>query len=203
VRGKVVLDLGCGDGWFSIILAKRGAQVTGIDISEVAISVAKRRAQINNVESSTDFKVMSFHDLDFPDNYFDKIIGLSTLHHSGHKEVLRDQLYRILKPGGQVIFNEPFGNCEFLEKARLFIPVDVQEEDKTHWNEQIKYQDIEVFKEKFNVSYKEFQFFSRLDRIIKSPKICKVIGEIDLFLLEKIKFLRPLARDIVISFSKP
>lgn len=202
IKGEMVLDLGCGTGWFSVILAKRGAVVEGIDISPTAIEIAKKRAIINQVSDSVKFKVMSFYDLAYPDRTFDKIIGLSALHHMRNKELLCDSLYRILKPGGMIVFNEPFGNSTILERLRLYVPIKVQEEDKSHWNEQIKYKDLEVFKDKFHLEYKEFQFFSRLDKIFKSDWIIKLLGIVDVKLLKNIPFLRKYARDIVIILRK-
>ena len=49
VAGLRVLDAGCGDGWLSIILAKRGAFVEGFDISAEGVRVAQRRAEVNGV----------------------------------------------------------------------------------------------------------------------------------------------------------
>jgi len=43
IKGKMVLDFGCGTGWFFVILAKRGALVEGIDISSIEIEVAEKR----------------------------------------------------------------------------------------------------------------------------------------------------------------
>lgn len=64
IKGKRVLDLGCGTGLFSVILAKREGIVEGIDISPVAIEIAKKRAIVNKVSSDViDFKVMSFYNL--------------------------------------------------------------------------------------------------------------------------------------------
>src|SRR3989441_7248933 len=53
VRGLRVLDAGCGDGWLSVILAKRGATVDGFDISPRAIQCARRRAVANGDRKST------------------------------------------------------------------------------------------------------------------------------------------------------
>ena len=201
IIGKRILDIGCGDGWFSVILAKRGAIVEGMDISTAAIEIAKTRAKVNDVENVTNFRKMSAYDLDYPGNHFDMIVGLSFLHHIAEKQRIAEPLYRILKPKGKIIFNEPFGNSKFLERLRLLIPVPVNEEDKTHWNNQIKYADLKVFEKNFGVAYKEFQFFSRLDRVFKSKWIIDKLGRIDLCLLEKFKFLRPYARDIVIELT--
>ena len=203
IQGERVLDLGCGNGWFSVILAKRGALVDGIEISPVAVDISKKRADVNNVGPVTNFQCMSFYELDFPSEYFDKIIGLSVLHHAEHKELLMESLYRVLKPGGRIVFNEPFGNSEWLEKLRLFVPVEIDEEDNTHWNDQIKYKDLDVFKPKFTVRWKEFQFISRLDRVVKSEKMIQYMGLLDRMLLRSIPALRPYARDIVIILGKP
>ena len=148
------------------------------------------------------FKLCLFFDMRFPEESFDAIIGLSVLHHMTDKKLLGEHLFRILKPGGKIIFNEPFGNSKILERLRLLVPIPVMEEDKTHWNEQIKYKDLEAFENKFRVSYKEFQFFSRLDRIFQSNNLINFLGLLDIKLLEKLPCLRPYARDIVIILEK-
>ena len=56
VAGKKILDVGCGNGQFAVFFAMYGAEVWGIDISEVGIDVANRTAQANNVADA-----MSFH----------------------------------------------------------------------------------------------------------------------------------------------
>jgi len=202
VSNKRVLDIGCGTGTFSVMLAKRGAIVEGFDISSEAIEIAKKRALINDVQDKVRFQQMSLYDMDYPNNSFDIIVGMSILHHIEGKKILADSLYKILKPDGKVIFREPFGNSRVLEKLRLLIPVPIDEEDKTHWDEQIKYTDIEPFQNNFRVEYKEFHLFSRLDRIIKVAWIIKLLGIIDLTLLENISLLRKYARDIVIILNK-
>lgn len=202
VKGRRILDLGCGTGWFSIILAKRGAYVHGIDISAKGIDVAERRAEINGVADRVSFSVMSIYDLSFEKEYFDEVIGLSVLHHVNEKKILCNELKRILKPGGRCVFNEPFGESEILEKIRLLVPVEIMEEDKTHWNEQVKYKDLDVFREHFHVSWREFQFFSRLDRILKSEKLIKRLGLLDRYLLKRLPMIRRYSRDIVVILDK-
>jgi SAM-dependent methyltransferase len=50
LKGKQVLDLGCGDGTNSVLLAQRGASVIGVDLSQKSIALANERARINRVE---------------------------------------------------------------------------------------------------------------------------------------------------------
>ena len=61
VNGKKVLDAGCGYGYYSVLLAKRGATVTGIDISERMIKLAKKNAHKASVECQ--FSVCDMQDL--------------------------------------------------------------------------------------------------------------------------------------------
>lgn len=202
VSGKNILDIGCGKGEVSVILAKRGARVYGIDISPEAIKIAKDRAIANRVSTMTDFQVMSFYNIKFPYEYFDKIIGKAVLHHCNHKKMLSNTLFRLLKFNGRVVFIEPFGNSRYLEKIRLLVPVKVQEEDKTHWNEQIKYSDLTYFEDLFEIHYKEMHFISRFDRVIQSESLVNWMGIIDLKLLKIFPWLKPYARDIAIILDK-
>ena len=203
VEGKNILDFGCGNGYLSVILAKRGANVDAIDISSEAINSAKIMAKMNHVEENIRFVVGSAYELDYPDNSFDFIIGQAILHHIRDKSRIATSLFRVLKNGGRAVFFEAFGNSEILEKIRLAIPVPMDEEDKTHWHEQIKYGDLEVFKEHFVVNYKEFQLLSRLDKIFKSKSAIKILGKIDLLLLQYIPIMKRYARTIVIELEKP
>lgn len=203
IGNKNILDLGCGNGWLSVILAKRGASVDAIDISSEAIDSARIMAKMNHVEENIRFEVGSVYELDYPENSFDFIIGQAILHHVRDKSRLATSLFRVLKNGGKAVFFEAFGNSEILEKIRLAIPVPINEEDKTHWHEQIKYKDLDGFKEHFIINYKEFQLLSRLDRIFKGKSIIKILGEIDLLLLKYFPIMRRYARTIVIELEKP
>jgi SAM-dependent methyltransferase len=200
--GDYILDLGCGTGWLSVILAKRGFSVKGVDISPVAIEIANQRARANNVEDKVDFEVMSFYDLKFSDNEFDKIISLNAFHHAEDRKLFAHNIFKVLKKGGLAILCEPFGNSTFLEKLRLLIPVKINDEDKSHWNDQIKYKDLDVFRPYFLIDWKEFHFFSRLDRVFKNKKFIKFLNYFDRSLLKNFPFIRPYARSIVIKLVK-
>jgi len=200
IKGKNVLDFGCGNGWLSVVLAKMGANVSGFDISKEAVRVATSMAEYNGVGDRTNFKVGSGYDSGFPSQSFELIIGQAILHHLGDKESLAKELNRLLKPGGKAVFHECFGDSLTLERIRLLFPVPT--EGEPHWDEQLKYSDINVLKQYFNVQHKEFGLFSRLDRIIKNISINSALNKVDCFLLDNLKFLRRYARTVVVELYK-
>jgi 2-polyprenyl-3-methyl-5-hydroxy-6-metoxy-1,4-benzoquinol methylase len=202
VRGKRILDAGCGDGWLSIILAKRGALIQGFDISPSAIRYAEERAAAHDVSDRCTFRTASAYELPYGDAEFDGVIGSAILHHLGDKVRFAEELRRVMKPGAVAVFQEPLGNSLVLERARTFVPVpSMSPDDPDQWKQQFKYKDAEAFRRAFSVEMFEFHLFSRLDRVISSPAVITALEKIDSFLLRFVPFLRRYARTVVLRLQ--
>jgi 2-polyprenyl-3-methyl-5-hydroxy-6-metoxy-1,4-benzoquinol methylase len=119
LRGKQVLDYGCGHGMASVVLARSGAEVSAFDVSSGYVEEAKRRATVNGV--SVAFHVADAHSLPFEDASFDAVWGHAILHHLELERAAKE-LKRILKPGGKAVFCEPWGGNPALEFARQRLP---------------------------------------------------------------------------------
>src|SRR5215470_16900587 len=63
VRGKTILEYGCGDGVNTVLLANRGAHVISLDLSPELIDVARQRLRVHGITSGVDFIVGSAHDV--------------------------------------------------------------------------------------------------------------------------------------------
>lgn len=98
-QGKV-LEVGAGTGTFTANLAKVYADLTAIDISPDLLAIAAQKAP------SAKLVCMDAHNLQFPDNTFDAIVGCSVLHHLDWRLALRCFI-RKLRPGGVIRFSEP------------------------------------------------------------------------------------------------
>ena len=118
-RGARVLEYGCGEGRFTAELAALGADVHAIDISEVAVEAARRRAAEQGVHA--DFRLMNAEKLEYADATFDLICGRSVLHHLNLDAALAE-IHRTLKPGGRAIFLEPLGDNPALRLVRAMTP---------------------------------------------------------------------------------
>jgi ubiquinone/menaquinone biosynthesis C-methylase UbiE len=121
VRGRLVLDFGCGSGENSLLLARRGARVVGVDISASLIALATRRLEINHLPGAARFVVGSAHDLPLPANSVDVVFGIAILHHLDLGATSRE-IHRVLKKGGRAIFQEPVRDSRMLRAARKCIP---------------------------------------------------------------------------------
>lgn len=102
VRGKVVLDYGCGDGESTAQLLAHGARhVHGVDLSETAVAQARARGLAN-----ASFQAADAHRLPWPAQSFDVVVGRAILHHLDLPAATRE-LVRVLRPGGELFFVEP------------------------------------------------------------------------------------------------
>jgi SAM-dependent methyltransferase len=117
--GKRVLEYGCGPGSQSFELARRGAHVTGIDISPVAIEIAREQARAEGLE--IEFAVMDAEATTFPDRSFDLIVGGAILHHLDLDRAYAE-LARLLAPGGRAVFIEPLGHNAIINLYRKATP---------------------------------------------------------------------------------
>ena len=97
VNGLRILDVGCGGGIFCEALAARGAKVTGIDVSEQSIAVAREHAESMGLD--IDYRVMEVESL--PDNEsYDVVTCLEMLEHVTMPQNLIASMVRKLLPGG-------------------------------------------------------------------------------------------------------
>jgi len=100
--GKKALEIGCGIGIFTSLLAGSGAVIIAVDLSP---DLAER-ARAQNPAPNVSYKVMNVENLEFQDNSFDCVYGSSVLHHLNLAKALPEML-RVLKPGGTFVFTEP------------------------------------------------------------------------------------------------
>lgn len=116
--GQRVLDLGCGEGTNAVEVARRGAIVTGIDVSTEAIRGARQRAGDN---LPITFLRMSAESMSFPDDSFDLVYGNAILHHLDLRRAL-PEIARVLRPGGRAVFHEPLGHNLLINLYRRMTP---------------------------------------------------------------------------------
>lgn len=104
LTGKKVLDVGCGGGILSESMAQRGAQVTGIDMGEAPLAVARLHQMESGVE--VDYQQTTAETLaDQQPGSFDVVTCLEMLEHVPDPESVIQACTRLVKPGGQVFFS--------------------------------------------------------------------------------------------------
>jgi len=102
--GNKILEIGVGNGRDSIYLAKMGNGVTGIDIAQGAIDLAKKNSQKEGVEDKIQFQVGNAENLEFPDESFNAVYSISVLHSTSLAESFKE-ISRVLKPGGKFMLH--------------------------------------------------------------------------------------------------
>jgi len=131
--GERVLDLGCGTGWASRIVARLVAtgpagfgQVVGLDISDEMIARAR--------EASTDFENLLFvwgsaEKIPWEENYFDKVLSIEAFYYYPDQERVISELFRVMAPRGRLYIlinlyrDSPYG-VRWAE--RLKVPVHIR-----------------------------------------------------------------------------
>lgn len=97
-----VLELGCGEGYFTKEIIKSNATVVAIDISPDLLNKARQ----NITDSNVKFVEENAYAMSFKDGEFDGVVGSSVLHHLDIERAI-SEIYRVLLPGGVMAFTEP------------------------------------------------------------------------------------------------
>lgn len=165
VRGKTVLDLGCGTGENIVPLVERGARVTGIDISPDLIALAQQRLKNANLEATV--RAGSAYETELPDESVDVVFCMALIHHLDIK-LVRNEMWRILRKGGFVVLREPIRFSKGYAWVRGLLPAhgDVSEYEHPLTREELATM-IEPFKA-LGTRYFRLPFVPLITRTIPS-----------------------------------
>lgn len=154
LKGKKLLDIGCGLGESSVYFAKKGAIVTASDISLEMLNLSLRLAKKHNVNIET-LKCQS-DKIPVEDNSYDVIYAGNILHHVNLEDTIKE-IHRILRGGGgQFVSMDPL-----VHNPAINIYRKLAKEVRTEDEHPIKMSELKLFKKYFNnVEYDCFWLFT-------------------------------------------
>jgi ubiquinone/menaquinone biosynthesis C-methylase UbiE len=102
------LDVGCGPGQFTILVAERlpGTEVWGVDLAPTMIELARRHAAESPANDRLHFEVADVAKLPFPDDHFDAVLSSGSIKHWPDQEKALREIHRVLVPGGRAFIGE-------------------------------------------------------------------------------------------------
>jgi 2-polyprenyl-3-methyl-5-hydroxy-6-metoxy-1,4-benzoquinol methylase len=123
---KNLLEVGCGAGIDLVHFARGGACVTGIDLAEVSIGLA--RQNFHNRQLKGTFQIMNGEALAYADNCFDVVYCHGVLGYTANPARMARELHRVLRPGGQAILMV-YSKYSWLNLLSKVMNVDLEHED--------------------------------------------------------------------------
>jgi SAM-dependent methyltransferase len=198
VHGQRVLDLGCGHGMASVVLARRGADVVACDLSLGYLREARARAEANGVR--TRLVVCNGERLPFADGAFDRVWGNAILHHLDLRLAARE-LERVLAPGGSAVFCEPWGGNRWLSWARQGLPYPGKQ--RTAEEAPLCRRDLERLQAVFpDLRVRGFQLLSMFGRVLTQKRLVAGLAWCDDVLLRRLPGWQRYCRYVVVSVEK-
>jgi 2-polyprenyl-3-methyl-5-hydroxy-6-metoxy-1,4-benzoquinol methylase len=190
VSGKTIIEVGCGDGAYSLAFAARGAQVIALDFSEKAVENLRAAATAGHTPLTAVcadvFKLADYGPVDF-------IFGSMILHHLEPFEEFAIALRRALKPGGRAFFYENNAASRLLIWFRtnivgkLWVPKYGDDQEFP-----LMPQEVDILRKQFQVSvvYPEMFFFRLISGYLLGEHFLKFFKAIDKFCYKRGWFLR-------------
>lgn len=206
LEGKRVLDLGCGSGDLTVLLALAGARTTGVDLSPGMVDVARRRVEQFAPNAEASFAASPAEELPLEDDSVDVILGRFILHHLDIPRAAQE-CARVLAPGGKALFVENSGRNPILMFSRRYLAgrfgiprygtIDerpLSEEDVASLRRHLPGLALE---------YPVFDFFTIFDRQVlrhRWPRASRVLRRFDKWVWKRLPALRPWSfRVLVVS----
>ena len=172
-KNEVILDIGCGQGIPTMLIGKKCKKIYGIDISEKSLNIAKTRAYYLKKKVKSEFKHGRLENAEFKNEYFDKIFSICVLEHIPNYIEVMQEVYRILKKGGQFIFSvdslETINNERLLNyhKEKCYIEKYFRKNELRQILKELCFNKIIIYPI-FKSNYAETHYFKYLEAI-KSP----------------------------------
>jgi SAM-dependent methyltransferase len=126
VGGRDVLDVGCGAGVDLVRFARGGARVTGVDLSDSAIALARMYVSQQGLQAR--LLVADGEALPFADGSFDYVFAHGVVQYTIDGRRLVDECRRVLRPGGEAVF-QVYNRVSWLNALSKLMRVDLEHED--------------------------------------------------------------------------
>lgn len=200
--GCRVLEYGCGKGSAAFGLAALGANVTGIDISPVAVDEARAEAARSAHPERMSFHEMNAERLEFPDGAFDFVCGSGILHHLELRAAFAE-VSRTLGPLGRGVFYEPMGHNPLINLYRRLTP-----SMRTPDEHPLRMSDFDLARRYFNrVDTEFFELTSIaggvLSRLPGGRQLTAALRRLDRALMHRFPPLRRWAWIVVVQVELP
>lgn len=196
LKGKLLLDLGCGHGMASVVFATQGALVTAMDISAGYVAEATQRAKSHGVRING--VVGCGELLPFKDEAFELIWGNAILHHLDIRFAVREVM-RVLKPGGVAVFCEPINMSFILKLARnWFSP-----KDHTSDEQPLGFEEIKMMKEiSPGLEWQGHQLLGSFGKIVRMKILASSFDFVDKVTLGMFPFAKKFCRYGMFKLNK-
>lgn len=199
--GKRLLEIGCASGHNVFELCRRGAIVTGIDLSDVAIDMARSAAREAG-ESNATFVAGDAEQTHFPPNSFDIVCGGAILHHLSTQRAYAE-ISRVLEPAGYALFVEPLGRNPFINMFRRVTPW-----MRTPDEHPLVEGDLQLAREYFGTVSRRYYYLTTLlalpiARSGFGQRVIRVLNGLDRRLFGAFPALQTFAWIVVLEFRDP
>ena len=172
IKDKRILEIGCSYGRDALLYTKYAAFYCGIDLSDEAIKKA-----INLKLENSEFLCVDGHDIPKEDESFDFVVVNGLLHHLDLERSFQE-INRVLKSGGYLIFREPLGTNPFFQLYRYLTPL-----ARTPDERPFTLSDIKLMKDYFYLKNVEwFGFLSIFSAYLQINLIRKILTSLDYYL---------------------
>lgn len=181
LRGKKVLEVGCGQGVAAVQLAHCGADVWGMDISPVSIGLARERAKLHDLPAQFAVSDITSEGIPF-DETFDIVWFDLVLHHLvGRLDLVMDRVSSRLREGGLFIAREPIAYAGWLKRLRQSLPIVAHD---TPDGQPLRAQDIELIRRHFpDLQQRYYRITARADALTGNMLLLRQLARLDNLLL--------------------
>ena len=198
-KNKVVLDYGCGIGSITEkIVNSNPSRLFGIDISEVSIDKAVENSKRLNLQ--IDYSVDNCEKTKFKAETFDLVFGTGILHHLSLDKSI-NEINRILKNKGEMVFLEPLGTNPLINLYRKLTPKSRSDDEHPFLKKDFDFINS-LFK---HITIRYYCFFTLIFFLFyKNPQksmVFKIISKLDYYFF-KIKYFRNFAWSVLIVAKK-
>jgi SAM-dependent methyltransferase len=187
-----VLEIGSGVESISMQIPSASFELQSIDIAEEAVRFMQSHTRLK----AACFSVQDAHHMSFPDSSFDLAIGRGILHHLD-LPLACEEIKRVLKPDGAIIFGEPLAGNPVINCYRRKTP-----QLRTKDERPLSSKDLALLKKHFGAMDVSYYGFLTLGLAVLGLRSPRVIHALDYFLLNKMGLGRFLAWACILSTTK-